>query len=451
MQIETRSIDDIKPYEKNPRYNAPAVAAVAKSIEQFGFRQPIVIDEGGVIIAGHTRYKAALRLEIKEVPVHVAQGLTPEQVRAYRIADNKTADLASWDTGLLPDELLAIQNDGFDLPSLGFSDAELAALLGNDAGGGAGDPDSAPEPPEDATTCRGDIWILGDHRLMCGDSGNPADLDRLLDGATIDLVNMDPPYNVKVEPRSNNAIAASNKGKQQTHHQKLDLVRHPGKAKGTTEKMRPKDRQLENDFVTDEAFQEMLRAWFGNASRVLRPGGSFYIWGGYTNLTNYPPVIEASDLYYSQAIVWDKQHPVLTRKDFMGAFEICFYGWKKGGAHHFYGPNNVSDLWPIKKLTHTKMVHLTEKPVELATRAIGYSSLPGQAVLDLFGGSGSTIIGCEQTGRRGFSMEIDPWYCDVIVQRWEHFTGKKAERIPAANHEETPAEGAGVDEQAAIT
>ena len=175
---------------------------------------------------------------------------------------------------------------------------------------------------------------------------------------------------------------------------------------------------------------------FANASRVLKPGGSFYIWGGYANLGNYPAPLAAAGLYFSQGIVWDKQHPVLTRKDFMGAFEICFYGWKEGAGHHFYGPNNATDLWHVKKVNPQSMVHLTEKPVELAVRSIQYSSKPGESVLDLFGGSGSTLIGCEQTDRHAFLMEMDEAYCDVIVKRWEEFTGKKAERHSVAENPE---------------
>jgi len=167
-------------------------------------------------------------------------------------------------------------------------------------------------------------------------------------------------------------------------------------SKATHKKLRPKDRTLVNDFVSDEDFVEMLLAWFGNTSRVLKPGGSFYIWGGYANLGNYPPALKASGMYFAQAIVWDKQHPVLTRKDFLGAYELCFYGWKEGAGHHFYGPNNVQDLWHVKKVTQSKMVHLTEKPVELAVRAMQCSSKVGDSVLDLFGGSGSTLIGAER-------------------------------------------------------
>ena len=207
-------------------------------------------------------------------------------------------------------------------------------------------------------------------------------------------------------------------------------MRRPEKAQPTGKKMRPKDRPLANDFVSDEEFDRLLRAWFGSLARVLLAGRAFYIWGGYANVGNYPPVLKAVGLYYSQAIIWDKQHPVLTRKDFMGAHEWCFYGWREGAAHQFFGPTNATDLWSVKKVSPQNMVHLTEKPVELAARALEYSSKVGENVLDLFGGSGSTLIAAEQTGRKAFLMELDALYCDVIVTRWEAFAGGKAERAP---------------------
>ena len=427
MHIEMRPIMDIRPYENNPRQNDAAVDAVAESIRQFGFRQPIVVDTEGIIVCGHTRYKAAQKLGLTEVPVHIATDLTPEQIKAYRIADNKTADLATWDYELLPIELSELQGMNIDLGLLGFSQDELAKLLDPGVKDGLTDPDEVPEPPDEAITKPGDLWILGDHHLLCGDSSKPEDVDRLLAGATIQLVNTDPPYNVRLEPRSNNAIAAglsSFQGPKQ--HQRFDVERHPEKSKATNRKMRAKDRPLENDFVSDEEFDHLLSAWFGNMARVLDAGRGFYIWGGYANCANYPPVLKACKLYFSQAIIWDKEHPVLTRKDFMGAHEWCFYGWKEGAAHEFFGPNNVPDLWHVKKINPNKMIHLTEKPVELAVRAMQYSSRVGENVLDLFGGSGSTLIAAEQTGRRAFLMELDVLYCDVIVQRYENFTGKKA-------------------------
>ena len=296
---------------------------------------------------------------------------------------------------------------------------------------GLTDPDEVPEPPDEPVTQPADLWILGDHRLLCGDAGKAEDVDRLLDGQPVHLVNTDPPYNVKVEPRSSTAIAAGMSSypdlSQRMHHQSFDVARGVTDPKKARRKMRPKDRPLENDFISDEEFERLLLAWFGQIARVLEPGRSFYIWGGYANLGNYPPALKASGLYFSQAIIWDKQHPVLTRKDYMGCFELAFYGWREGAGHVFFGPSNAPDLWHVKKVNPQSMVHLTEKPVELAVRAIQYSSRPGERVFDPFGGSGSTLIACEQTGRRCFMLELDPLYCDVIVQRWEKFTGRKAE------------------------
>ena len=427
MKIELRKLSDIKPYPQNPRVNDGAVDAVAASIREFSFRQPIVVDTEDVIIVGHTRWKAAQKLGLEKVPVHVAKDLTPAQIKAYRIADNQTNTLAEWDKELLPLELHDLEALDFDLSLLGFGEDDMNKWLGGEVQEGLCDPDDVPEPPDAATTQPGDLWILGDHRLLCGDSSKPEDVDRLLDGATIHLMNTDPPYNVKVEPRSNNAIAAGLSSFQgNTHHQGLDLARHPGKAKPTRKKLRAKDRPLANDFVSVEAFDELLHAWFGNMARVLAPGRGFYIWGGYSNIANYPRALSAAGLYFSQGIVWDKQHPVLTRKDFLGCFELAFYGWKEGAAHQFFGPNNAPDLWHVKKINPMQMEHLTSKPAELAVWAMQYSSRLGENVLDLFGGSGSTLIGAEQTGRKSYLMEIDTLYCDVIADRFQRFSGKPA-------------------------
>jgi DNA modification methylase len=438
MKIVLRPLAELRPYEKNPRLNDDAVDAVAASIREFGFRQPIVVDSDGAIICGHTRYKAAQKLGLEKVPVHVATDLTPEQIKAYRIADNQTASLAEWNYDLLPIEIGELQAANYDLGLLGFDQDELAKLLGGDLQEGLTDPDDVPAPPDEAVTQPGDLWVLGDHRLLCGDSSKSEDVDRLLDGAVIHLVSTDPPYNVKVEPRSNNAIAAGLSSFQgTTHHQGLDVARHPGKAKPTQKKLRAKDRPLANDFVSEEAFDKLLADWFGNIARVLAPGRGFYIWGGYANCANYPPVLKATGLYFSQAIIWVKEHPVLTRKDFMGNHEWCFYGWREGAAHQWLGPTNAVDVWSIKKVNPQSMVHLTEKPTELAVRAMQYSSRTGENVLDLFGGSGSTLIAAEQTSRHAYLMELDELYCDVIVQRWEKFTGRKAQRVDP--NENTPA------------
>jgi DNA modification methylase len=444
MQIEMIPIDAVREYERNPRViSDEAVEAVAQSIKSFGFRVPVVIDNDGTLIAGHTRLRAARTLGMSSIPAIRATDLTPEQVRAFRLADNQVATLSKWDYDLLPIELGELKAAGIDWSLLGFDQDELAKLLDPGVQQGLTDPDEVPEPPDEAITQPGDLWVLGEHRLLCGDSGVAADVDRLLDGKTIHLVNTDPPYGVRVEPRSNNAIAAglSSFGEAGlTHHQGFDAARRPEVAKATTRKLRPKDRPLVNDFVSDEEFDRLLHAWFGNIARVLEPGRAAYIWGGYANCGNYPPVLKEVGLYFSQAIIWDKQHPVLTRKDFMGAHEWCFYCWREGAAHVFLGPNNATDLWHVKKVNPQSMIHLTEKPVELAVRAMQYSSRAGENVLDLFGGSGSTLIAAEQTGRRAFLMELDELYADVIVQRWEKFTGRKAERISGrSNAPETEA------------
>jgi DNA modification methylase len=432
VKVELWKITDVTPYPGNPRINDDAVDAVAASLKEFGFRQPIVVDAEGVIVCGHTRFKAAQKLGLEKVPVHVAKDLSPEQIRAYRIADNKTAELSDWNYDLLPIELAGLKEADYDLALLGFDPDELAKLLDPTLKDGLTDPDDVPAPPDAAITQPGDLWLLGNHRLLCGDSSKPEDVDRLLAGAGIHLINTDPPYNVRVEPRSNNAIAAGlSSFAGTTHHQKLDVERHPEKAKPTQKKLRAKDRPLANDFVTEGEFDKLLAAWFGNMARVLEPGRGFYVWGGYANVANYPPVLKACELYFSQAIIWVKGHPVLTRKDFMGNHEWCFYGWREGAAHVYLGPNNATDVWSVKKVNPQSMIHLTEKPVELAVRAIQYSSREGENVLDLFGGSGSTLIAAEQTGRKAYLMELDPLYCDVIVERFEKFTGKKAERIGA--------------------
>jgi ParB-like chromosome segregation protein Spo0J len=254
MQVELRPITSIRPYENNPRLNESAVDAVAASIREFGFRQPIVVDEEGIIIVGDTRYKAALKLGLEMVPVHVAEGLTPAQLKAYRIADNQTAGLSEWNYDLLPIELSELQSLDYDLGLLGFDHDELARLLDAGLKDGLCDPDDVPAPPDEATTRPGELWILGDHRLLCGDASKTEDVDRLLDGAAIHLVNTDPPYNVRVEPRSNNAIAAGLASFNVTHHQKLDVVRHPTKANPTDKKLRAKDRPLTNDFVSEDEF-----------------------------------------------------------------------------------------------------------------------------------------------------------------------------------------------------
>jgi DNA modification methylase len=422
-------IDSLVPDPANARQHGDEnLDAIVASLRRFGQAEPLIVQKGtNRVIAGNGRLVAMRKLGWPEADVAFLD-INSLDATALGIALNRTAELASWNSDTLAKLLQELRTEN-SLDGVGFDTGQIDELLAElaDANQGDCDEDAPPEPLDAAISATGDIWVLGDHRVMCGDSASREDLERLLAGARIQLVNTDPPYNVKVEPRSNNAIAAGLSSFQATHHQRFDAARNPGAAKATS-KMRPKDRPLQNDFLPAEEFERLLLAWFGNLAHAMEPGAAFYIWGGYANVANYPPALKASELYMSQAVIWIKGHPVLTRKDFMGNHEWCFYGWREGAGHHFYGPNNVTDVWEVQKVSPQSMIHLTEKPVELAVRAIEYSSKRGQNVLDLFGGSGSTLMACEHTGRRSFLMEIDPIYTDVIVRRWQQKTGKSATR-----------------------
>jgi DNA modification methylase len=403
--------------------------SIRSSLQRFGQAEPLVVHKGsGRVIGGNGRLAAMRELGWSECDI-VEVDVDEVTATALGIALNRTGELAEWDLPALGSLLETLRTEDA-LEGVGFDESEIDELLASlDAEVGDVldvEEDEVPEPPDQATSRRGDLWILGDgrSRLMCGDSAAWEDVERLLGGAPIHLLNTDPPYNVRVEPRSNNAIAAGLSS--------FAAASRAGREGGGPEaakpakKMRPKDRPLENDFVSDEDFACLLRAWFGNAARALLPGRAFYIWGGYANCANYPAALAESGLYFSQSIIWVKEHPVLTRKDFMGNHEWAFYGWREGAAHEWLGPTNATDVWSVKKLNHTATVHLTEKPVELAARAMRYSSRKGEHVLDLFGGSGSTLAAAEKMARRAFLMEIDPLYCDVIVERWHRLTGEEA-------------------------
>jgi DNA modification methylase len=431
IKVERWPVDRLIPFARNPRtHSDEQVAQIAASIAEFGWTNPILVGSDGVIIAGHARLQAARKLGLTEVPVIVLDHLSQAQRRALVIADNKLALNAGWDEELLRGLLDDLRADQFDLDLLGFSQDELDALLKGQTSiiEGLTDEDAIPEPLDEPVSQRGDLWILGDHRVMCGDSANADDMDRLMAGEQADLANNDPPYNARIEPRSNNALAAAVKvGGGPGRNQALTIRYGSFKGKPTTKKMRPKDRPLSGDFISDEEFNEMLLNCLKNMTRVLKPGGAFYLWGGFANCVNYPPILAECGLHFSQAIIWVKNMPVLTRKDFMNAHEWCFYGWKLGAAHWFNPEcHNMKDVWEIAKVPATKTVHLTEKPVEIPERVIICSSRPGEIVLDQFGGSGSTLIAAEKLGRRARLMEIDPHYVDVIVRRWQDFTGKKA-------------------------
>jgi DNA modification methylase len=430
LKIKCVPIDSLHLDPANARvHDTLNLEAIISSLKRFGQAEPLVVQaKTGRVIGGNGRLVAMKKLGWSECEV-VELEVDDLTSCALGIALNRTAELAGWDEKTLVKLLEELRTEDA-LDGVGFSDEDIDTLIAEleedipptDL------EDPGPEaPPLHPITRTGDLWVLGDHWLLCGDAGNPSDVDQLIAGSKIHLINTDPPYNVKVEPRSKNAIAAGlSSFDGLKHHQRFDYERNKPSKKSGSGALRAKDRPLCNDFISDDEYDKLLRAWFGNIARVLEPGGSFYIWGGYANCGNYPPVLKECGLYFSQAIIWVKEHPVLTRKDFMGNHEWCFYGWKEGKAHHFYGPSNVTDVWPIQKINPNKMVHLTEKPVELAIRTLNFSSRRHENVLDLFGGSGSTLIGAEMTGRRAFLMELDAAYCDVIVNRVEKATKKKA-------------------------
>jgi hypothetical protein len=311
---------ELRPHPKNWRKHPEAQQNALRGIlAEVGYVDALIVRElpdGALqIVDGHLRAETT---PDAEVPVLVVD-LTDSEAEKVLATFDPLSAMAEPDEAQLDALLKGIETDSEAL-------AAMLEQLADDAAKRRAVEiveDEIPQPPDEAITKPGDLILLGDHRLLCGDSSKPEDVDRLLGGEPIHLVNTDPPYNVKVEPRSNNAIAAGLSSFSATHHQGLDVARHPGKAKATGKKLRAKDRPLANDFVSDEEFDRLLVAWFGNMARVLAPGRSFYIWGGYANCANYPPVLKTSGLYFSQAIIWDKQHPVLTRKDFMGAHEWC--------------------------------------------------------------------------------------------------------------------------------
>ena len=395
MNIVYKKVDEIIPYEKNPRINDAAVEAVAKSIKEFGFRVPLVLDKNNVIITGHTRLRSAKMLGMTEVPCIIADNLTPEQVQAYRIADNKTGEIAEWDYALLPMELKDLQNADFDLSVLGFDPDELDKLLN---GGteetiteGETEPDAVPEVPEEPVSKRGEIYQLGRHRLMCGDSTNPEDVGRLMRDVKAAMVFTDPPWNVN--------YGAIEQGNPQGY--------------------RP--RTILNDFMGTEDFKNFMFKSFKNMKENTLPGAMIYVVMSAQEWGNMMLTLAQNDFHWSSTIIWNKDRLVLSRKDYHTKYEPIWYGWSEGEARlHPLADRKQSDVWDIPRPSKSDD-HPTMKPVELVVRAIQNSSDPNAVVLDLFGGSGTTLIACEQTGRQGFTMELDPKYCDVIRRRWAEF------------------------------
>jgi DNA modification methylase len=392
MQIELWPIERVIPYHRNPRVNDAAIDAVAASLREFGWRQPIVVDKDGVIIVGHTRWKAAQKLGLAQVPVHVATDLTPDQIQAYRIADNQTATIAEWDFDLLPLELADLQAANFDLSLLGFDQDTLAELLAPDGAEGLTDPDDVPAPPEEPTTKHGDLWLLGEHRLVCGDSTKADDVGKLLEDRRPLLMVTDPPYGVEYDP-------------EWRHQTGLNNSDRTGK--------------VANDDRVD---------WTGAYN--LFPGDVCYVWHAGRFAAELATGLTASGFEVRNQIIWRKQRFAISRGHYHWQHEPCWYAVRKARSAHWTGNRSQTTVWDIAAKDGTgETRHGTQKPVECMARPIRNHGRIGDEVYDPFLGSGTTIIAAEQLHRRCYGLEIDPAYCDVIVQRYEQFTGTKAEHV----------------------
>ena len=391
MLVTDVPVERLVPYARNPRNNAKAIDAVKASIAEFGFRQPIVVDENMVVIVGHTRLEAAKALGLQTVPVHVAEGLTPAQARAYRLMDNRSHENAEWDDELLKLEFGDLKLDGFDLDLTGFDAEQLSELLAGEAGEGLTDPDDAPAVPEQSCSRPGDLWILGDHRVLCGDATALPDVERLMGGMLADMAFTDPPYNVDY----------GNKGK----------AKSPGKG-----------RRILNDALGD-AFAKFLEAACSNLLTVTK--GACYVCMSSSELHTLQRAWLAAGGKWSTFVIWAKNTFTLGRSDYQRQYEPILYGWKAGSEHFWCGARAQGDVWHHDK-PRVNDLHPTMKPVELVERAIRNSSKSRDIVLDLFGGSGTTLIASERTGRTARLMELDARYVDVIVTRWQEFTGREA-------------------------
>jgi DNA modification methylase len=398
-KIELRGIDTLIPYINNSRQHSDEqVAQIAASIKEFGWTNPILVDGNNGLIAGHGRLLAARKLNMDKIPVIELAHLSEIQKKALIIADNKLALNADWDNELLMLELQQLNADEFNLELLGFDEKELDALLNPITGTtGLVDEDNIPEPPDEPKTKLGDIYILGNHRLMCGDSTSIDAVEKLMDGEKASLVVTDPPWNVAYGTNlANNAQGY-------------------------------KAREIMNDnFATDKEWEDFLTGTFTCISLVTLPGCPIYCVMGASEWPAVDKALRMAGFHWSSTIIWTKDTLVLSRKDYHTQYEPIWYGWKSDGPRIWtVQDRKQSDVWECNRPKRSDL-HPTTKPVELIERAILNSSNQGVTIFEPFGGSGSTLIACEKSGRKNRTMELDPKYCDVIVKRWEEFTGKTA-------------------------
>jgi DNA modification methylase len=389
--IEHWPIERLVPYAANARtHSAEQVVQLAASLARFGWTVPVMVDEKGVLIAGHGRLLAARHLGLKEVPVIRLHHLGEADARAYRLADNRLGELSTWDDELLAAELSWLQEEGLDLDVIGFSDEDLERLLAGDVGDGPmdGDEDAVPEPPADPVTKPGDLWLLGSHRLLCGDATVLADVEKVLGGNSADMCFTDSPYNINYHAPRNGA----------------------------------KDRRILNDAL-GEGFAAFLYDACINILAVTK--GAVYMCMSSSELHTLQKAFVAAGGHWSTFVIWAKNTFTLGRSDYQRQYEPILYGWKEGGAHHWCGARDQGDVWFVDKPARNDL-HPTMKPVDLVERALRNSSKSRDIVLDPFCGSGTTLIAAETTSRVCLGIEIDPRYCDVIVNRWQNLTGGTA-------------------------
>jgi len=394
LHIQPWPTQRLIPFARNPRtHTEEQVAQVAASIAEFGFVNPILVGSDGVMIAGHARLAAARKLGLAEVPVIVLDHLTPAQRRALVIADNRLALGAGWDEELLRLELEALREEDFNLDLLGFGEEELEALLAEPEAEAAGltDEDAVPEAQGAAVTVPGDVWILGQHRLLCGDATQIEAVEKVLAGGLADMVFSDPPYNVN--------YGATMK-----------------------DKLRGKMRKIANDNLGD-GFEQFLSHACTNILAVTK--GAVYICMSSSELHTLYRAFTGAGGHWSTFVIWAKNTFTMGRSDYQRQYEPILYGWKEGAEHYWCGARDQGDVWFVKKPVANDL-HPTMKPVELIERAIRNSSKIRDTVLDPFGGSGSTLIACEKTGRQARLIEVEPRYCDVIVRRWQEYSGRQA-------------------------
>jgi DNA modification methylase len=395
LTFEQWPVDRIIEYARNPRKNDHAVEQMAAAIQEFGFRIPCIVQSDGQLVDGHLRLKAARKLGLATVPVVLADDLTPAQIKAFRILANRSATWADWDEDLLRLELEELRLDEFDLSLTGFDADELLEILAGDepTHEGQTDDDVAPEMPEQPVSGLGDLWVLGQHRLLCGDATREEDYRRLLGDERVALIWQDPPYNVDY-------------------------------ANSAKDKLRGKDRPILNDNL-GQGFYDFLLAALTPA--LARCDGAVYIAMSSSELDTLQSAFRAAGGHWSTFIIWAKHTFTLGRADYQRQYEPILYGWPEGSQRHWCGDRDQGDVWQIKKPAKNDL-HPTMKPVELVERALRNSSRPGAIVLDAFGGSGTTLIAAEKTGRRARLMELDPKYVDVIISRWQDWSGMIAVR-----------------------